>query len=250
MLISRSNLAAVGAASKDPNDSRLTGLHVARDGSTVATDGRIVVAVGPAPDVQFPNLGEPFIVSESGIRLSNETVAIVGRNIPKGKTVGQLQYAALTRPANPHHVELATTDHRRVQRVEDEVTADVYPKWEEATRLKRGPVRLCLDRNVLARLLQVLDEAASPHTGSGDARLFLEIADQQGFVARCVNPETGQRVIGVIGGYKSEKWPELDSWEEGVFQEEPVEVVKKEVDHANEKRNPASSAKNASKHHR
>lgn len=219
-LFNRSNLEVSQVASKSSFDRGLNGLRVNPDGSTVASNGRVLLATGPAdrnraafPSYACDEVDPPL----TGIILPLELVDKAIKSIPSRTKRPQIQYCALSKVKDENRIGVTSVDER------GDPTTNVgtpvkepYPEWENIIRKVRGKKenrhRLCLNRKDLVELLRAM-ESASP--SKGDIPIFLEISED-GVVIRSHSSETGQRTIGVISAMKG-KWPKLDSWEAEVM---------------------------------
>lgn len=77
MLFSRANLQVVQVASTDPFDRALNGVKFEPDGSTVAGNGKVLVAVGPADPtkVHFPErAAQPLTPGDQGVVMPTDAV--------------------------------------------------------------------------------------------------------------------------------------------------------------------------------
>lgn len=232
MLFSRSNLAAVRVASRDKSDLPLHQLRVEEDGTTVASDGHVVMAVEPLeveerkrPD-GFPPASESGEVDgRDGFGVLPDVVETAIRNMPKGANA-LLRFAVLTKNIGGR-VELSSTDLTKWQRVEGRVARKPFPEWRSVLKgLKRKLVelfrrsrehrRLCVDRGSLIKALQALHEACP----SPDNAVFIEFGEQSdGLLMRCMSVETGQRAIAVLKAFKleGEAWLPMSRWEQKVL---------------------------------
>jgi hypothetical protein len=197
------------------------------DGSTVAANGKVVMAVGPVDEsrAHFPDVGERSRPGPEGISLPLETIERVVKNLPKEK---RMQHAAITKSRDPRKFKLTTTDMVHEQSVEVLPKPERFPDWKGVFRKVRGAgsMRICLNRKVLIDLLKAMEEAC-PDSG-GENHLYIEMnPDGVGLVLRSVNRDTGQRAIGGITAYKTgEHWLPKDAWEQIVFGTD-VKTIKK-----------------------
>jgi hypothetical protein len=221
MLYSRANLLVARVASDNPYDGALHGVALERDGGTVASNGRVILAVGPAgAGVQFPDVGERASVGE-GVVLRPELVEEALKIIPKDKRLS-LQHVALTVARDPSKVEFCTIDKAgKERRIADLPKKERFPDWRKVAAKARGSVpkaKVCLARRDLVLLLRTMEEAA-PDAGN-DAKVFLEVGGEGGgLVLRTVNRATGQHVLGVASGVRLEggAWLPCDTWEGDVL---------------------------------
>jgi hypothetical protein len=213
------------AASANQADVGLNCVRFNPDGSTVATNGKVIMAVGPVDEekVHFPDVGEQTTPPAQGVSIPLDLLDKAIKNLPKDKRP-QLQNVAMTINRDPRKIELTTYDMRHEQRVAGLPKQEPFPEWKGILRKLRGGsegrVRVCLNRKTLIELLQALEDAC-PDKG-GENPIYLEFnPDGNGIVLRCVNRETGQRAIGAATTYNTGgQWLPSDAWEQGVFQTE------------------------------
>lgn len=222
MLLSKSNLTVAKVASQSANDVGINCIRLNPDGSTVATNGKVVMAVGPVDTskVHFPDVGTQVSPRNSGESIPLDMVEDVVRNLPKDKQMS-LQHVAMTEPRDPRKVEFTTSDRRTAKRVEGMPKQEPFPNWKGIFKKLRGtsaPLRVCLNRKSLIELLTAL-ESACPDKG-GENPIFLEVSqDGSGMVLRCTNRETGQHSVGGITAYNTGgQWMLPDSWERTIFE--------------------------------
>ncbi len=221
MIFSKANLAVKEVASPEAINVGINCIHLNNDGSTVAANGKIIMAVGPVDPtkVHFPDVGkrsEPKKFGALGVSVPLDLIDKVIRNIPKDKN---LQIVAMTEDRDAQKVKFTTTDMTHEQSVAGYPKREPFPEWEVTFRKLRGEgaTKICLNRRDLIDLLNAL-ESACPDRG-GDNPVFIEINPEgKGLVLRCVNRESGQRAIGAITSYNTDgHWLPTDSWERGVF---------------------------------
>jgi hypothetical protein len=220
MIFSKGNLMVGHVASKNVADVGLSCIRLNPDGSTAATNGKVVMAVGPvdASRIHFPDVGEQASPTGSGCSIALDLLEKVIKNLPKDKRTS-LQNVAMTKGRDPRKVELTTTDMRHEQRIAGFPKQEPFPDWKAVLRRVRGSCgqKICVNRKDLIELLKALEEAC-PDRG-GDNPVFIEIhPDGKGMALRCVNRETGQRAIGGITAYNTgDQWLPTDEWERKVF---------------------------------
>lgn len=223
MLLSKANLEVIKVASGNTEDVGINCIRVNIDGSTVATNGKVIMAVSPVDPtrIHFPDVGEqvePANYSASGIGIPLETVEKILKNIPKDKRPA-LQHVALCKDRESRKVKFTTTDMTHEQSLSVYPKNDPFPEWEGIFARIRGEngIKLCLNRKDLIELLVAM-EAASPDRG-GTSPVWIEISPEgKGMVIRCENRETGQRAIGVMTSLDTRgQWLPTDSWERSVL---------------------------------
>jgi len=223
--ITRSNLAVAGVASSDQKEPALNRVHLDPDGSTVASNGSALLAVGP-PDAEriaaFPSTDheEPEL-PEDGIGVNLKTVADIKRNLPAEKRIA-LQQTAITR-CDQEQIDLLMTDGTQAKILSTAPMRGKFPYWKQLISSARGratKARICVNRRLLIKLLRALDEAC-PDRGNFTP-VFLEIGDREdALILRSQNYETRQRAVGLLvpTAIKDNGWLDESEWEQEVFDE-------------------------------
>lgn len=222
MLLSKANLMVSNVASTNPSDIGINCVHINPDGSTVAANGKVVMAVGPVDEgrITFPDVGERAIPGPRGTSIPLDLLDKAVKNLPREKKAS-LQCVAMTKGRDPKKVQLTTTDMRHEQRIEGFPKPEPFPEWKAALRKIRGDgvsgARICLNRRDLIELLKAMDEACPDH--GSESPIFMEINEQgTGLIVRATNRETNQRAIGGITAYNTNgQWVQADAWEKEVF---------------------------------
>lgn len=221
MILSRASLAVESVASRDPFDRGLNGVSVEADGSAIAGNGRVLLAVGPVGEDAkraYPNVGERIELSEDErVLLKVDHVQEARKNMPKEGGRGAravLGHVALVKGDVAGEVSLACkTAEGRTRKTADMPLRHQFPDWRKvvAAVAKGGNVRVCVNRKDLLELLKAMEEAC-PDKGN-DCPVYMEIGS--GIVLRSVNRETRQRAVGAISAYQlgNGAWLGPDSWE-------------------------------------
>jgi hypothetical protein len=207
-------------ASKDGFDKGLHGVKFEADGSTVGSNGRVIMVVTPAERdrAKFPpEAGDEYEMGSEGLLMPIEAVDKAVKNISRDKRmayqyvglmevkdVGRVGFTAIDEMGNP------TTYAARPKR-------EGYPEWRDMLVGLRGDIKLCVNRRDLIDLLGAM-EAACPAKGDVNP-VFIELkGDGSGLMLRCVNYDTGQHAIGGIGKYDTRgQWLEMNWWEKALF---------------------------------
>jgi hypothetical protein len=201
----------------------LNAVHFAENGATVASDGFVMMAVGPVDEehVSFPDVGEQAAPSAGGVSVDLDIVNQAFKNLPKKGKRASLQNTAMTRCAAK--VEFTTTDLKKEQRVAGKFVQGVFPAWTDILRRAQsacGVGRVCLRRRQLITLLEAMDNAAGDSGDKGP--VFIEFGGEGDTVMlRTQNHATGQHVIGVVQPLGVDgHWIEQDDWERSIFQDD------------------------------
>lgn len=220
MVYSKANLTVGLVASRDSSNVALNAIRLNGDGSTVATNERVICAVGPLDTqrIRMPDVGPQASPGDSGVSVSLDDLSRVEKTLPKDRHP-QLQCVAMTKPRNPDEVTLTTTDLVRKQHVDIHPVNEPFPDWQNLFRgLAAGSgVKLCLNRTDLLLALATLDKAC-PDRGTTDC-VFIEInPEATGLIMRCHNRETNQRAIAAMRAQNTNgQWLPCDMWERSVL---------------------------------
>ena len=220
MLLNKSNLSVIDVAHKDPFQRAMHGIKINADGSTVASNEKVMLIISPVDEskVHFPNVGEQVGVGAGGIVLKLDHATEAMKNLPKSKN-RYLQHVAFTKPSTVGNVAMTCiTDGGRKRTTEDIPIQYPYPPWENTLKkvMQHGvQARACVNRKDLILLLKSIENAC-PDKG-GDNPIYIEFGN--GLLLRSENRNTGQRAIGLINAYKISDggWLELSTWERKVF---------------------------------
>lgn len=230
-LLTRASLTASKVAARDAGaDRKHTQLHIEDDGAAVATNGRILLAVGPAPKPgeAWPAFENAEDVPEGGVGLTLDQVQELLRNLPKGDLGLELGYAQMVKPRAPDGVAFVTTDLKQTRTNEAKKATARFPEWQAALRKvdrNAGAGQMCLHRRDLIQLLQAMEEA-SPDS---DSAVFIQFGDDtDAMLLRSVNYQTGQHVVGMIVPLDTDgDWLRKDDWELKVFEKKRVAPKRK-----------------------
>ena len=134
MLIDAVGLGVVGVADKNDGRYAISAVRLEPDGTTAATDGRVLLAVEPCglKDEDFPETKTSADVPGTGMVLPCEIVKDVIRNLPKTASRTALLAAKLT-AADKDYTELTTTNLSRVKSEGAHVDPDGpgFPAWRD-----------------------------------------------------------------------------------------------------------------------
>ena len=224
-LYTKYNLAVAEVASRDAKDIMLHRVHFAPDGSTVASNGRALLAVSPPNRVRaqtFPELDEGDArPDKDGVGLTLEDVTRVKRNFPNDRRPS-LQYAQMIR-CTKIAVALLTTDGKTRQVVKGHPARGTFPKWKgmiAKARRKATRAHVCVDRQSLIKLLQAVDKACPDRGGYNP--VFLEIGGpDDAIVIRARNHESVQEAVGMLTPLSVVEWPDDSAWEKESFGKKP-----------------------------
>jgi len=216
MILSRANLAVREVVG---DTEGLNVVHIDPDGSTVASNGRVLLAVGPvdAARVQMPGVGQAG-PGAFGVNVPPKTIDIAVRNIPKDRNAPQA--VAITQ-CDDDVVELTTQSSTETQRVSARPAKVRYSAWRDVLQSVRRALapdrRICISRKDMVDLLTAMDHAAGPAGDEG--AVFIEFgSESDALLVRGYSAVNGgQRIIGAIKPRVAGEWLALSRWERGVF---------------------------------
>lgn len=229
MIYSKANLKVASVASSDPLAGGLSGVYLEPDGSTVAGNGRVMMAVEPVPDdsaVYFPERAAEQMEPGSGMLIPVELIKKVVTGMEKGaKGRTATGYVALTKMKDFARVGFTSVNAKGDPTTNAALPLQSrFPDWRTVLR-KLWPTRLgstgrttewkvCLMRSDLLSLLKAMEEAAP-----GGGPVFISGSmEGDGVVLRTTALDSKQRVVGAIGGLEvGGNWLPLTKWERGVF---------------------------------
>jgi hypothetical protein len=195
-------------------------VHIDADGSTVASNGRVLLAVGPvdASRVQMPGVGQAA-PGGLGVNVPPKTIDIAVRNIPKDRNAPQ--GVAITQ-CDDDAIELTTQSSTETQRVSARPVKIRFPDWRSVLQNVKRAVsmtpdrRICFSRKDALDILTAIDHAA----GIGDEGIvFMEFgSESDAILIRAYSTINGkQRIIGIIKPMVAGEWLALSTWERVVF---------------------------------
>lgn len=206
MTYTKANLAVVKAASKDAFDRGFNGVQFEQDGSTVASNGMIMVVVGPT---KKPKLSD--FPGENGVNIPINVVDEVFKQVKRTKDI-KMQNTFL----QDKEFNIQREDAGLPTRFGYEPNKDNFPGYKYLFDQMQGEIKFAVNRKCLLQLLQTMEDACPSKGAVGN--VFMEIKkDGSGMMLRSENFDTGQRAIGVIGKADVREWLKLSKWEESLL---------------------------------
>jgi len=213
MILNKSNLVIVDLVKVDVGVPVLNNIHVRKDGTSVASNGRAVVAVSPVGSEvkgKLPLEESRLKEGSEGITISAEFIREVLKNMPKDTMFGGLlEHCDIDRSG-----AVRLNDGKRQRLLKGRLYDRDYVGFEEVFSRKRsGGVRVVVNLKRLLLMLSVISKVCPD--SSEETPVFLEFTEQNDIVVRAENRKTGQRVIGIAKSYKSVegKWLKSNLWE-------------------------------------
>ena len=231
MITSKNALNVVTTTTADKNVKVLDNVHIEEDGSVVAANREGIVIVSPV----VKQLRERIRLDEGdsigSCTLSSDTIRDTIKFIGVDKKYkGLLEHCDIVR--TPDGATITMFDGKRSKAMQ----VKVYPKdYFDYLSLvanvmkKKTTARVVLNRKRLKSLLDTLEKVCAD--SSDVSPVDLEFTDTNAMIMRGVNGKTGQRVIAICRGFKTDKWMEPNDWENRVcsVDTEPVMAPKKKV---------------------
>lgn len=219
MILSKGNLQVVLVTKDDKNIPVLDNVYVAPDGSTVGSNGRVMLAVSPVKKKVEKSVPlEAGTVPEEGVVLPSSFIKAVMRDIPKDREFGGLLEHLSVRAENGEpEVTVKITDGKRAQSIKGRRFPREYIDYLEVFRnafstRKRG-VRTVLNLKRLLSLLNAVDKICDDR--SGELPVYLEFAEDGTIIVRATDFRTAQDVVGVMSAYHGieGEWKKMSVWE-------------------------------------
>jgi len=232
VIFSRANLACHEVASTDSEYMKgLSGVQFEHDGSTVATNGRILLAVSPAhPErAKFPDVAcDQLSPSRNGYLMPSSLIVRVVKGLSRVRKL-PLMHVAMSRVRDTHRVGFTSLNESG----DPTTTAalpltEKFPLWRKllSDLIGQATLRVVLNRDDLVRLLKAIDSAC-PSTGDVTP-VYMEVGTG-GVVLHGRNYETAQNAIGALTAIDTRgQWIEQDyTWHESIIHGKKKRVVRK-----------------------
>lgn len=220
-ILSKANLQVVTISSAEKAIPALNNLRVESDGTTVAANGRVVLAVSPVKE----KTKESVIIDETqlpeeGCTVPAETVRDVIKNMPKDTNFGGLlEHCDLS--VKDTKGQFLMKDGKKPIKIGGSLYRHEYVKYREILgNALKGTLlssRVVLNLKRFKSLINALDKVCPD--SSGETPAFIEFTPNDDIVVRAVNPTNGQRAVAVMSSYKfaEGQWLEHSEWEENFY---------------------------------
>jgi len=215
-----------GVAASEGTDPELACVHIAGDGSTVAANGRMMMAVEPVAENSFFPIEEDERASlpEEGVSLPLHIIDQVRKNLPRDKRP-VMQQAAITK-CTPGKVEFTTISKTEERKVGGRPLPQQFPRWREVfaeARRDTRRTRFCVSRKDLMQMLEAHDKACTDPSGKNV--VFVEVGlETDPILLRSVNLATGQHAVGIVNPIDTGgAWISEDPWEKELYSAEVEE---------------------------
>lgn len=216
MLLNKRNLAVVGATSKEESRYTLQAVCMEPDGSTVATDGRILARCSPAKAdaSNFPANGNGNPAGWAGrVLLPVDFVARAIKLLPKKNRIPILDNVAVGMEDKPDHEMLVAQADLPPQDARAVPVKGIFPNYEATIprEIETPLAEVKLDVDLLMRLLKIAREFDA---GRNDHSIRLRIYGPERAVRiDAINREDGQEFTGVIMPLRADIVPKYKTGE-------------------------------------
>ncbi len=214
MILSKENLVIENVTGKDKNIPVLDNVHIEEDGTTVASNGKVVLIAQPVKSHISKNVPvqkfDGFLTEP--VSLARDTVKDIIKNIPKDSTFGgALEYCTIQNEGG--QVIVHTHDGKSGKRIVGKVYPRPYVDYKKIVKHHGNPKnisnRMVFDSKRLTLLLVTLGKL------SEEAPIYSEFTKNGDVLLRTVNQSTGQRFLAIVAGVQG-KWLEYNSYEKAL----------------------------------
>lgn len=222
MLVDAKSLAVHAVCAAEQGRYSIDCVRLEPDGTTVATDGWMLLAVEPNPQDagDYPDLVPPAEIPKAGICIPGDVAKEATHNMPKNGskpilrnalvTVAELPSGVGTSDSKPGKIELTTTDLRRNRKIGGEVPNVQFPRWKEMVPAPRDKaVTVTLGLPLLEKLVKTLKAVQNPESSA----VTFEVEDAEKLIVVSGSAGPGRRFLGVIAPVKVRMASEPNDWE-------------------------------------
>lgn len=222
MILSKQNLLIAGIAKNDKAIPVLGNIHITSDGTTIASDSKILIAVSPVTEEMKENIPLEEVGKKESCTIALDTVNEILKNLPKDTLFkGLLEHANL----NKESKRFVIHDGKQTKTLGIKFYHRPYINFKKifgsiGNKILRGKTsyskRIVLNRKRLKDLLDVIDKVCPDTTGQSP--IYLDFTEDNNILIRGVNYKTKQRVLALMSSYKGieGKFLEPDIWEENL----------------------------------
>lgn len=209
LILSKSNLIIHELTAADKAIPVLNNVCIDKNGSTIAANGKVLIAVSPVPDNIKKNV--PLQESKSSESVvSSETIKEVLKQLPK-----DMNFGGLLEYCDFDNGTFTSSDGRRKKKIEAKIYSRDYIPYNKIFRRASGKKshRIVLNRKRLASLLKTIDKICPD--SSGESAVYIEFTNENDIILKSINHHNGQRCIALMTSYKNIEgnWLEADEWE-------------------------------------
>ncbi len=223
VLLDRISLAVHEVAHTEAGRYILDHVHVEQDGTAVATDGKLLLAVEP-PDAnpdELPVTLVPVDVPESGLNLPAKTCATVVKNLKRSSTFKPILDNAVVTRCDKQLVELSSTDLTHVKREGDVPSEGTFPPWRDMVNqpmpAEDAPVtQIGFSLEVLEKIVKTIKKMAVGDEHTGTIRFTFNIKTGYVLIDSSV---AGRKIIGMTGRLTAEDHDleDFNEWQNAIL---------------------------------
>jgi hypothetical protein len=223
LILSKSNLIIHEVTGIDKAIPVLNNVCIEEDGSTIAANGKVLIAVSPVNEKIKQNV--PIEENKSGKSVvSSETIKEVLKNIPRDILFkGLLEYCDYSKGT------FTSSDGKRKKKIEAKLYSRNYITYEQMFKktCNKKSHKIVLNRKRLINLLQVIDKVCPDSTN--ESAVYIEFTDDNNIILKSVNHNNGQRCLALMTSYKNieGKWLEADTWEKNLSKKKTAKKLPK-----------------------
>lgn len=219
MIISRGNLQVVLVTKDDRQIPVLDTVYIAGDGSTIGSNGRAMIAVGPvAKKVRDSVPLEEGLFPDGGIVLPTGMVKDILRSMPRDREFGGLlEHISVQASSEGPEVELTVTDGKRTRRLKGRRFNRPYLNYmeifKEAFGRQKDHIRTALNLKRLLSVLNVINKICEDQ--AGELPVYLEFSSEGDIIIRATDLRTAQDIVVVMTAYHGIEgvWKPMTLWE-------------------------------------
>ncbi len=212
MILTKANLAVAHVADEEHGRYSTGAMRIEKDGTTVATDGTVLVAMSPIPQ-------NPSEVEASSISKKRADVGIL--NIQSKEAIGLIRKIPTKKNPNKN-IEVITKNTSSITvntptgKALIPTDSENYPKWKKLLQVNRNDgmfLRMSLKKSSLLKMMKAI-EASSDENDENVIHLEVN-PTRNGFLRLKTRKINGQELLGLqIGISQNEaQWGNPSKWE-------------------------------------
>lgn len=212
MIINNNNLKIYKICADDKDIPVLNNVLIKKDGSSIATNGKVFITVSPLPEkyrLKLPWDDKPIL---NDILINSSSVKEVIKNIPKDTTFNNLLQNCIIDSKGNFSI---FNEKNRKKIIESDVFKGKYINYFNLfLKISEKSVKFSLNTQRLINLLTTVSNIIGKNNP-----VFFELTENNFLVIRAVKPDTEQKIIAVMKCYDNEieKILTPDKWEVELF---------------------------------
>jgi hypothetical protein len=215
MIINKGNLRIASLTTADKQIPVLDNVFISKLGTTVAANGRCVIAVSPPPKEIKKTVPFDESLNETGFTVSRESIQQVLKAMPKDTIFKGLLEHCDVKDTGESAV-FTFSDGKRLYKIEGRKYGRDYIDYRSLFQdaLSKEVVKLfVVNQKRLLLLLKTISEITEDASGESPVCISINVDDD--IVIRAINRKTNQRVLALMTAYKGaeKEWPTETPWE-------------------------------------